>query len=193
MGASGLRSSWARIARNSSLRMSASRRSRSLCSMPGELRSGLILPLPRSKGRANRAHERRHAYRPLQHRDVAELIHRLGHRRGVGAGPGQDEHRQVGPLRLPDSASSPGGCCDRAQPPPRAAARPRHPLPACRRPRPDPRSEYMRHRPVARTDCGQDRVPLPWARERGAACSRLAMPAAVTSSCPRAGDAESAR
>src|SRR5687768_1634615 len=65
-----------------------------------ELRSGLVLPLPRSKRRANRAHEGGHSYGPLEHRHVAELIHRLGHHRGVGTGPGEDENRQVGPHGL---------------------------------------------------------------------------------------------
>ena len=55
---------------------------------------------PRPQRRAHRADQRRHPHRPLQHGDVAEQVHRLGHRGGVGPGPREHQHRQVGPRRL---------------------------------------------------------------------------------------------
>ena len=93
IGASGLRSSWASVARNSSLRRSASSRSQ-------QVRPRLVLALARAQRAVHRARQRGDPHRALEQGDVAERAHRALHRRRIGAGAREHQYRQIGPLRL---------------------------------------------------------------------------------------------
>jgi hypothetical protein len=61
----------------------------------------LVLAPARAQRAAHRAGERGHAHRALEQRHVAERGERARDRRRVGAGTREQQHRQVGPGRLP--------------------------------------------------------------------------------------------
>ncbi len=93
--------------------------------------ANLVLPLARAQRGAHRAHQRGDAHRPLEHRDVAEQVHRLRDALGIGAVPREHQDRQVRPRRLPGkvapeavrcgpastsssgTSSAPAPCCER--------------------------------------------------------------------------------
>ena len=60
----------------------------------------LVLPPPRPQGGADGADQDGNRRGPLQHGDVAELLHGPCHCGRTGSAAGQHQHRQVGPGRL---------------------------------------------------------------------------------------------
>ncbi|MCY1213798.1 hypothetical protein D9M72_255950 [compost metagenome] len=67
---------------------------------PAQQVAHLVLAVACAQRRAHRAHQRRHAHRPLDDGDVGQPAHRVGNDHRVRSLARQDQHRQVGPRRL---------------------------------------------------------------------------------------------